>query len=148
MEGVAGGNRSSDTSKVIVADVRLFFLLTPGYSSDSEKIFNKINLENFFHKLTTERGYKPTTIAEKIRRIKMAIKYLIHKDDYTMKNQDLYIRGNMLLELMSNWGHSLYKPIALQRQQHSLKMMNKLPLVLDPDEFLENENVCKMINLL
>ena len=146
LEGIAGGNRSRDTSKAIVADVKLFFRLTPGSSTDTEKIFNKINLENFFHTLTRQREYKPTTIAEKIRRIKMAVKFLIHRDDCMMTNRDLYIRGNMLIEIMNHWCHSLYKPIALQRQQHSLKMMKRLPLIVDPHEFLDHERVCKMVN--
>ena len=58
-----------------------------------------------------------------------------------MNNQDLYIRGSMLLEVMSQWCHSLSKAIALQQQQHSLKMIQKLPLVVDAQEFLENEKV-------
>ena len=141
MEGIAGGNRSRDTSKAIVTDLKLFSRLTPGSSSDVDKLFNKTNLEKFFHTLITERGYKPTTIAEKIRRLKLAIKYVIHTEDSMMKNQDLYIRGSMLLEVMSQWCHSLSKAIALQRQQHSLKMIQKLPLVVDAQEFLENEKV-------
>jgi len=67
LEGIAGGCRSSDTSKAIVKDIKLFLRLTPG-STDMDKLFNKTNLERFFHTLMTERDYKPTTIAEKIRR--------------------------------------------------------------------------------
>ena len=141
LQGIAGGNRSGDTSKAIVTDLKLFLCLTPGLSSDVDKLFNKTNLEKFFHYLITERAYKPTTIAEKIRRLKMAIKYVIHTEDSVMKNQELFIRGSILIELMSQWGRSLSKPIALQRQQHSLRMTHKLPLIIDANEFLENEKV-------
>ena len=142
LQGIAGGNRSIDTAKSIVADLKLFFFLTPASSSSYvDMLLNKTNLEGFIHILATERRYKPTTIAEKIRRLKMGIKYLIHAEDSMMKNQDLFIRGSLLLELLSQWCYSLKKPIALQRQQHSLKMIQSLPLIVDPHEFLENEKV-------
>lgn len=109
-----------------------------------DKLFNKHNLETFFHFLMTDRGYKPTTIAEKIRRLKMAIKYVIHTRDSIMTNQELYIRGSILIESMSQWCHSLSRAIALQRQQHSLRVIQKLPLITDPNEFLENDKVTKI----
>ena len=89
-------------------------MLNPWLISDVDKLFNKTNLEKFFHYLITERAYKPTTIAEKIRRLKMAIKYVIHTEDSMMQNQELFIQGSILIELMNWWGHSLSKPIALQ----------------------------------
>jgi len=141
LEGIAGGNRSSDTSRAIVADLRLFVCLTPGSSCDVDKLFNKTNLEKFFHHLINDKAYKPTTIAEKIRRLKLAIKYVIHAEDSMMQNQELFIRGSILIELLNQWGHSLSKPIALQRQQYCLKMAEKLPLVIVADEFLANEQV-------
>ena len=146
LEGIAGGNRSSDTSKAIVKDLKLFLQLTPG-ATDMDKLFDKRNLERFCHTLMTERGYKPTTIAEKIRRLKMAVKFIIHTQDATIVNQELYIRGSMLIEIMTQWCHSLSKAIALQRQQHSLRVIQKLPLINDPHEFLENDKVTKHLNV-
>jgi len=142
LEGIAGGNRNKDAAKAIVRDVRLFFQSTPDTSySDIEKLFNKSNLENFFQKLLKERQYKPTTISEKIRRMKLAIKYIIHAEDSMLKNKELFIKGNRLLELLTQWCLSLSKAIALQRQQYSLTMSENIPLLLDPHEFLENEKV-------
>jgi len=142
LEGIAGGNRNKDASKAIARDVKLFFQSTPDTSnSDIEKLFNKSNLENFFHKLLKERQYKPTTISEKIRRMKLAIKFIIHAEDSTLTNKELFIKGNRLLELLTQWCLSLSKAIALQRQQYSLTMSENIPLLLDPHEFLENEKV-------
>ena len=141
LQGIAGGNRSIDTAKSIVADLKLFFLTPASSSSYEDILLNKTNLEGFIHILATERRYKPTIIAEKIRRLKMGIKYLIHAEDSMMKNQDLFIRGSLLLELLSQWCYSLKKPIALQRQQHSLKMIQSLSLIVDPHELVENEKV-------
>ena len=143
LQGIAGGSRSGDTANAIVADVKLFFSLTPARSSSYvDTLINKPNLERFIHYLVTQRGYKPTTIAEKIRRMKMAIKYVTHAEDSMITNRNLFMRGSLLLEVLSQWGHSLSKAIALQRQQHSLKTIQSLPLIVDPQEFLENEKVC------
>jgi len=140
LEGIAGGNRNKDASKAIVRDVKLFFQLTPDTSkSDIDKLFNKTNLESHFQKLLSEKNYKPTTLSEKIRRMKLAIKYVIHAEDSMMMNKELYIKGSRLLELLKQWCLSLSKAIALQRQQHSLTITDKLPLVLDPQEFLDNK---------
>ena len=104
LQGIAGGNRSNDTSKAIVADLKLFFSLTPASLSNCvDMLFNKSNPERFFLILIAEQEYKPTTITEEIRRAKRAIKYANHTEDSMMKNQNLFIRGSLLLELMSQW---------------------------------------------
>ena len=147
LESIAGGNRNKDASKAIVRDVHLFFQNTPAKSrSDIDRLFNKSNLELFFQKLLSERHYKPTTLSEKIRRMKLAIKYVIHSEDSMMTNKELFVKGSRLLELLTQWCLSLSKAIALQRQQHSLTVTEQLPLVLDPQEFLDNKKVwSKMI---
>lgn len=142
LQGIAGGNKSKDSSKMIVRDVELFFQSTPCTSrNDIDKLFNKGNLENFFQKILNERHYKPTTLSEKIRRMKLAIKYVIHAEDSMLANKELFIKGSRLLELLTQWCLSLSKAIALQRQQHSLNTAEHIPLLLDPQEFLENEKV-------
>jgi len=142
LEGIAGGNRNKDASKAIVRDVELFFQLTSSKSAnDIDTLFNKSNLENFFQKLLCERHYKPTTISEKIRRMKLAIKFIIHSEDSMLTNKGLYIKGTRLLEILTQWCLSLTKAIALQRQQHSMAVTEHLPLLLDPHEFLDNEKV-------
>ena len=38
-----------------------------------------------------ERQYKSTTLLEKIRHMKLAIKYVIHAEDFMMTNKELLI---------------------------------------------------------
>jgi len=73
--------------------------------------------------------------------MKLAIKYVIHSEDSMMTNKELFVKGSRLLELLTQWCLSLSKSIALQRQQHSLTVTEQLPLVLDPQEFLDNKRV-------
>jgi len=71
--------------------------------------------------------------------MKLAIKYVIHEEDSMMRNKEVFIRGTRLVELMTQWCLSLSKAIALQRQQHSLTITERLPLLMDPQDFLDNE---------
>ena len=58
-----------------------------------------------------------------------------------MTNKELLVKGSRLLELLTQWSLSLPKAIALQRKQHSLTVTEQLPLVLDPQDFLDNIKV-------
>jgi len=73
--------------------------------------------------------------------MKLAIKFIIHPEDSTLTNKELFIKGNRDLELLTQWCLLLSKAIALQREQYSLTMSENIPLLLDPAEFLENEKV-------
>lgn len=120
LQGIAGGSCSSDTANAIVADVKLFFSLTPARSfSYVDTLINKPTLEQFIQYLVTLRGYKPMIIAEKIRRMKMAIKYVTHAEDSMITNRNLFMHRSLLLEVLSQWVHYLSKAIALQREAFS-----------------------------
>ena len=71
----------------------------------------------------------------------MGIKYLIHAEECHDEKSKFVYKGSLLLEPLSQWFHSLRKPITLQQQQHSLKMTQSLPLIVNPHEFPENEKV-------
>lgn len=73
--------------------------------------------------------------------MKLAIKYVIHVEDSMLANKELFIKGSRWLELLTQWCLSLSKAIALQRQHHSQLMNVHIPLLLDPQEILENEKV-------
>ena len=81
--------------------------------------------------------YKPTTRAEKLRRLKLAIKFIITPND----DKELYYRGKHTINTLDEWGHGLGKDIAVQRQEFTLKMWKTLPQIIDPNEFLEHDMV-------
>ena len=86
------------------------------------------------------KEYKPTTIAEKLR-IKMAIQFLVHQSDSTPEGEALYIRYQKLLDTLTSWCHSLGKSIAIQRQEHSTKVVEEIPFTEEPDDLFDNEDV-------
>ena len=106
-------------------------------ATDSENLLSIQRLEAFVKGMKDEKQYKPTTIAEKLRRIKLAIKCLIRFND----NQELYYRGKRVIDYIDQLCSGLGKDIAIQRQQHTLVMRKKLNQMVDPNEFLENDTV-------
>ena len=145
LEGIAGGNRSQSTSTAIVRDIQKFFqTMTPKKSKFYEHyLLDPTILEQYYHHLKVTQKYKSTTNAEKLRRIKMAIKFILHQNQH---NQDMYIKGCRIIDTISQWIHSLSKHISLQRQQHGIRVINELPSTADPSKFLQSEEVAIRIN--
>ena len=105
--------------------------------SDYNKLLDTQQLEKFMEAMTKQKEYRPTTRAEKLRRIKLAIKFVIRRND----NQELYYRGKRTIDELDEWCRGLGKQIAIQRQEHALVMRRTLPEVIDPNEFLEHDLV-------
>ena len=140
LEGIAGGNRSATTATSIVRDIHRFFLtIMPKKSKFYQQyLLNQNQLERYYHYLRITNKFKPTTNAEKLRRIKMAIKFILHNNEM---NQELYIKGSRTIDNLSQWIHSLSKQISIQRQQHGIKVIKEIPSTADPLKFLNNEEV-------
>ena len=66
------------------------------------------------------------------------IRFIMHEQE---EDQALYIKGCRYLDLIKQWVYSLSKSISLQRQRHSLNIIQKLPSVSNPLNFLENPTV-------
>lgn len=144
LEGIAGGNRSTETSTAIVRDLQTFYsTVTPrGSRFLNTTIMDRKSLENYYNHLKVQRKYKPTTTAEKLRRLGMAIGFVIHEN---ANNQKLYIRGSQLREMIKLWIKSLSKSIAMQRHKHSMVVIKKLPHTSNPITFLDNSEVIKQV---
>jgi len=100
LQGIAGGNRSLTTAKSITKDVQTFmahstFQGSKSTESDVDLLLNKKAIEAFFIYLKNQT-YQPTTIAEKLRRIKMAIQFILHQTDSTPVGEKIYIRGQKI----------------------------------------------------
>lgn len=111
-----GGYRNKATAQSITSDLIMFFNTTPIANSDIynniDSLFDKTTLESFLCHIKIIKNYKATTITEKIRRLKLAIQYImdLHKSD------DYYSRGNILLNLLTKRCHSLSQDVSRQRK--------------------------------
>ena len=135
LEGIAGGNHSTDTSTAIVRDLQTFYsTITPrGNKFVNSTIMNRKSLEKYYNHIKGRRQYKPTTTAEKLRRLSMAIGFLMHEN---ADHQDICIRGSQLRDIIKQWVKSLAKNIAIQRQKHSMTVVKKLPKTKNAIKFL------------
>jgi len=87
-------------------------------------------------------AFKPSTVAEKLRCIRLAIRYTIRdKDDVT------YTKGKRIIDLIEDWGHGLSKDKSIQKKERALAVRQLLHKLEDPNEFLENERVCVHISI-
>ena len=85
----------------------------------------------------------PMTSAEKLRRIKLAIKFIIRQND----DQELYYRGKWIINKIDEWCHGLGKKIATQRQEYALVMHKTLPQIVDPNKFLKYDLVWSTMDI-
>ena len=69
-----GGLKNATTAAAIVNDVLLYFNNSAGSSTmlnnSYSKLFSRKSLEEFYDLMKTELSYKPSTIAEKFRRLR------------------------------------------------------------------------------
>ena len=121
LQGV-GGNKSI-TSKSIVSDVEKYLTnCSHGSSTKSatDLLLDKKVLQAHYDK--SKDIYQPTTITEKLRRLKMAIEFLNHTHD----NEEVYMKATRTMEMLSRWIKALSKAIGKQRQQHGIKVRSQL----------------------
>ena len=71
----------------------------------------------------------------------MAIQFLVHQSDSTPEGEALYIRCQKLLDTLTSWCHSLGKSIAIQRQEHSTKVVEEIHLP-------KNQTICLTMKTL
>ena len=145
MEGIAGGNRSATTSTAIVRDVQRFFTeITPcGEPFLNGNVVKLKLLEMFYNHLKRTMKCKPTTAAEKLRRVCMAISFIMHEN---ADDEKVFIRGCQVRDIIKQWIKSLSKKIAMQRQQHSMRVVHNIPNTPDPITFLENAEVVDKVH--
>ena len=98
LEGIAGGNRSTDTSTAIVRDLQTSYSVI---TTRGSKFLNSDRkyLEEYYNHLKGRRQYKPS----------MAIGFVIHENS---DHQNIYIRGSQLRDIIKQWVKSLAKSIA------------------------------------
>ena len=143
LRGIAGGNRTLETSISIVNDVEDFLFNSPQSSTSNcnahNLLLNVKSLEQYYHHMK-HTMYKPSTPSDKLRRLKLAIKFLIHENH---NNTDSSTKGYQIISLLSYWIKSLSKARGKQ-QQHGLEVMVRLSAELPTkttENFLNNKHL-------
>ena len=108
-----------------------------GQTIYERNLFNLPFLEIFMTVMQEKLNFKPSTIAEKLRRIKLAIRYIIRT-----KSDHEFDRGKRIISLIEDWSRGMGKDISLQKKDRALRVRQMLHELEDPNEFLEHETVC------
>lgn len=84
LQRIAGENRSSTTAKSIVVNIEHYISELPRDSktSDTDLLLNRKSIEAYYVHLK-EKGLQATTLAEKLRRMQMALQFILHQIDDT-----------------------------------------------------------------
>jgi len=82
------------TAKSHASDVRLFMIKSYGNDTNTMNLISLPMLEKFRLTMQNELHYKPSTIKEKLKRIALAIRYVIRNID----NQEIYYKGKTLTD--------------------------------------------------
>ena len=105
---------------------------------DGNKLFSYKHLEKYYHLsiMKDELQYQPSTIAEKLRRLKQAISFVAHQLFNDIKYHQKLTQYKYLL---STWIDSLRKLIALQRQERGIRLDSEVANTPSLIHCLENE---------
>ena len=84
------------------------------------------NLKNYFHQLQDKFQFAATTISEKIRRLRLAIEYTIHKENPDECNTVMFVRCTKIINNLMKWGKSLCKDVHKQRNKQAIVSAQKV----------------------
>lgn len=95
LQGV-GGNKFADTKSILnnVGGFLNGYYHRSSLTTPTDLLLNRKVLENYHHQL---KKNQPTTMTEKLRRIRMAINFVMHEND----DDDLYIKGKRTMDMIS-----------------------------------------------
>ena len=133
LTSIAGGKKSPSSAKSIVTDVQNYFYYTNPNSNTTLPYYDLLldmdHLKNYLQHLQHNFQFAATTISEKIRRLKLAIEYTLHRENADECNTNMFMRCTKILTNLSKWGKSLSREIQQQRNQHALVSVQKVFLI-------------------
>lgn len=94
---------------------------------------------NYVKQLEDVKEYAPTTIAEKMRRLQLAIDYTIATENKDEKNDAMFIRCQRIIKNLEKWRRSLSKDITKQRMKHAIVSEKEVKRANDPMEFCNSD---------
>lgn len=102
-------------------------------------LLNIENLYNYINYLQDVKEFAPTTVAEKLRRLQMAIEYTIAKENKEENNDAMFVRCQRIMKHLEKWRHSLSKDITKQRMRHFITSEKAVQQADDPMKFCNSQ---------
>jgi len=117
-----GGKRSLTTAKSILIDIKNYFIFassTPG-CPQLEDLLNMVNLQQYLQHLQNDFQFAPTTLSEKIRRLILAMEYILHKENPDESNAAMFMQITKIINNLAKWKKNLSRDIKNQRNRQAL----------------------------
>lgn len=86
--------------------------------------------------------FKASTRREKLYRIKLALKFIRRAFD----DEKLFYKADKAIICVEDWISGHGKDVTIQRKEYGLLVREKLPYLQDPNEFLNDPEVCNVLN--
>ena len=124
LTSIAGGRKNKSSAAAIVAEIKCYYTFIEGFSETAmpyyDYLLNLQYLKAYLDYLQEDCELAPTTVSEKLRRLKLAIEFTLFIENPTETDAVLFTRAHQILMHLSKWGKSLSKGIKEQRRKHSL----------------------------
>ena len=89
-------------------------------------LLNMDKLKNYLEHLQQNFQFAPTTISEKIRRLRLAIDYTLHRENANECNTAMFMRCTKISTNLTKWGKSLSREIQQQRNKQAMVSIQKV----------------------
>jgi len=121
LQSLVGRKRSLTAAKAIAVDVIKYYECFPTQNSYYETILNMENLRAYLQSVQEDRGYSATTIAEKIRRLRNAVDFVMFKENTDKTNTNFYIRCQKVNDNLKKWGKGMCTDIQKQQNRQAVE---------------------------
>jgi len=124
LTSIAGGRKNKSSATAIVAEIKTYYKFTTQSATPAKHYYDYLlnlqYLKAYLDYLQEGCQFAPTTISEKIRRLRLAMEFILFTENPTETDTTLFTRTHQLMMHLSKWGKSLSKGIKEQRRKHSL----------------------------
>ena len=124
LTSIAGGRKNKSSATAIVAEIKNYYNFIGDFSETGQHYYDYLlnlqHLKAYLDYLQEDCELAPTTISEKIRRLRLAIEFTLFFENPAETDAVLFTRAHQILMHLSKWGKSLSKGIKEQRRKHSL----------------------------
>ena len=79
-----------------------------------------VNLQHYLQHLQNDFQFAPTTLSEKIRRLILAMEYILHKENPDESNAAMFMQITKIINNLSKWKKNLSRDIKYQRNRQAL----------------------------
>ena len=122
LQSIAGGRKNKTSATAITVELKNYYHFVAPFADSNvhyyDYLLNLKHLKSYLDYLQEDCEFAPTTISEKIRRLRMAMEFVLYKENPMETNTSFFTRTHQIMMHLSKWCKSLSKGIKEQRRKH------------------------------